>query len=68
MMENDEYKAFLSSDVMVKKFKKTQDEKHILNYSLFVNKKSLEKFKVDFFDRMVHNMEIHFEEPEAKIV
>mgnify|MGYP004584275033 CR=1 FL=1 len=23
MMENDEYKAFLSSDVMVKKFKKT---------------------------------------------
>jgi hypothetical protein len=68
MMENQEYINFLTSDMMVKKFKKTQDEKHILNYEIFVKKKSLAPYQVNFFDRMVHNMEIHFEEPEAKIV
>jgi len=39
-----------------------------MNYSKYVKLRNIEDYQVNFFDRMIHKMDIHFEEPEAKII
>jgi len=39
-----------------------------MNYSKYVKLRNIEDYQVNFFDRMIHKMKIHFEEPEAKII